>query len=577
MNTSVIDPAILEKANYWTSDAFDEATRKHVQQLIENNPEELVECFYQDLDFGTGGLRGIMGVGTNRINQYTLGMATQGLCNYLKAQHPGKEDLSVAIAHDSRNNSKTFARQVAEVFAANAIKAYLFEDLRPTPELSFAIRHLGCDSGIVLTASHNPKEYNGYKVYWNDGGQLVPPHDKGVINEVRKVAVEDIQFDYNDNLIEYIGDAIDRAYLDEVNKLSLNDAGKDDLKVVFTALHGTSIVTLPQALEENGFTQVTIVEEQATPDGNFPTVKSPNPEEAAALQLAVDKANEIDADLVIGCDPDADRVGLAVRGLNGEMTLLNGNQTGAMLINYMLHMHREKGSMPENPFIAETVVTSDLIEKIGDHYGVSTKKCLTGFKWIAEIIRNLEGKENYIVGGEESYGYLIGDFVRDKDAISAAVLLAEVAAWAKAKGSSFYRELIELYVRDGFYLERLISITKKGKAGLEEIQAMIEGFRANPPTQLGGSAVVEVIDYKTGLSKNTVSGEESKTRLPSSNFIQFITADGDKITARPSGTEPKIKFYFSVKSELESAAAFEHVHTVLNSKINRIVTELNLN
>lgn len=576
MNNSGIDSALLEKANYWTSDAFDEATRQHVQQLIENNPEELVECFYQDLDFGTGGLRGIMGVGTNRINQYTLGMATQGLCNYLNAQHPGKKDLSVAIAHDSRNNSKTFARQVAEVFAANGIKAYLFEDLRPTPELSFAIRHLGCDSGIVLTASHNPKEYNGYKVYWNDGGQLVPPHDKGVINEVRKVAVEDIKFEYSDNLIEYIGDAVDRAYLDEVKKLSLNDAGKDDLKVVFTALHGTSIVTLPQALEENGFTQVTIIEEQATPDGNFPTVKSPNPEEAAALLLAVDKANEIDADLVIGCDPDADRVGLAVRGLNGEMTLLNGNQTGAMLINYMLHMHREKGTMPENPFIAETVVTSDLIEKIGDHYGVSTKKCLTGFKWIAEIIKNLEGKENYIVGGEESYGYLIGDFVRDKDAISAAVMLAEVAAWAKAKGSSFYRELIELYVRDGFYLERLIAITKKGKAGLEEIQAMIEGFRANAPTQLGGSAVVEVIDYKTGVSKNTVSGEESKTGLPSSNFIQFITADGDKITARPSGTEPKIKFYFSVKSELESTEYFEQVRKELYSKIDRIVTELNL-
>ena len=572
---NTIEPNILEKAKYWTTASFDEKTRNHVNELINNNPQELVECFYQDLDFGTGGLRGIMGVGTNRINQYTLGMATQGLCNYLKKEVAGKQ-LSIAIAHDSRNNSKTFARQVAEVIAANGIKAYLFEDLRPTPELSFAIRHLGCDSGIVLTASHNPKEYNGYKVYWNDGGQLVPPHDKGVIDEVRKVNVEDIKFDFSDDLIEYIGEEVDRAYLDEVKKQSLNTAGKDDLKIVFTALHGTSIVTLPQALEENGFTQVSIVEKQAKPDGNFPTVVSPNPEEAAALQMAVDLANETNADLVIGCDPDSDRVGLAVRDLNGQMILLNGNQTGAMLVDYVLRMNQQNGTMPKNPFIAETVVTSDLIEKIGDAYNVPTKKCLTGFKWIAEIIRELEGKETYLVGGEESYGYLIGDFVRDKDAITAAVLLAEVAAWAKAKGSSFYKELVQLYVNHGYYLERLISITKKGKAGLEEIQKMIEDFRANPPKVLGGSPVIKILDYKSGISTDIESGQESSIGLPSSNFIQFITADGDKVTARPSGTEPKIKFYFSVKSNLNSIDDFVDVTNQLNAKIDQFVADLGL-
>ncbi len=569
------DPSILEKAKNWLSPAFDEATRNSVQQMIDTNSPELVESFYTDLDFGTGGLRGIMGVGTNRINRYTLGMATQGLCNYLKRVSPGKQ-LSIAIAHDSRNNSKPFARQVAEVIAANGIKAYLFEDLRPTPELSYAIRHLGCDSGIVLTASHNPKEYNGYKVYWNDGGQLVPPHDKAVIAEVRKVTVGDIHFDFDESLINYIGIEIDEAYLNEVANLSLNNAGKEDLKIVFTPLHGTSVTLLPKALEKTGFKNVHVVQEQATPDGNFPTVPSPNPEEAAALDMAVKLAEETGADMVIGCDPDADRVGLAVRNLDGEMVLLNGNQTGAVLIDYILDQLQQKGDLKPTDFITETVVTSDMIEKIGEHYGVTVKKCLTGFKWIAELIRDAEGKEKHLVGGEESYGYLVGDFVRDKDAISSAVLLAEAAAYYQSKGSSFYEHLVDLYTRNGFYLERLISITKKGKSGLEEIQSMIEGLRANPPKSLGGSAVTTLLDYKTGERKNTATGEVSSIGLPSSNFIQFITADGDKITARPSGTEPKIKFYFSVKQSLKSKAAFKETYTALNAKIDLIATELGL-
>lgn len=573
MNAAVIEPQIIDKAHYWLRPFFDQATREKVEHLLDNDPQELIESFYTDLDFGTGGMRGIMGVGSNRINKYTLGQATQGLSNYLKSKVVGKQ-ISVAIAHDCRNNSKSFARNVAEVFAANGIKVYLFSDLRPTPELSFAIRHLGCDSGIVLTASHNPKEYNGYKVYWNDGGQLVPPHDKGVISEVRKVRIEDINFNFDEKLIEYIGEEIDRKYLDEVKKLSLCDEGKADLKIVFTSLHGTSITLLPKALKENGFTQVHIVPEQIETNGNFPTVKSPNPEEAAALELAVNLARKVDADLVIGCDPDADRVGIAVKDLNGDMVLLNGNQTAALLVHYILHKHKENNTLPSHAFIAETVVTTDLIEKIGTSFGVNTKKCLTGFKWIAELIRETEGKEKYIVGGEESYGYLIGDFVRDKDAISAAVLLAEVAAWANAKGSSFYKELINLYVKHGYYLEHLVAITKKGKAGLEEIQKMIEGLRSNPPKQLGGSDVVEIIDYKSQISKNLITGKESPTRLPSSNFIQFLTAEGDKITARPSGTEPKIKFYFSVKSPLAALEEFDNATKQLKSKISNIVLEL---
>lgn len=575
MSNNSTENNIVEKAKQWLDPAFDQETRAIVENMISTNSPELVESFYTDLDFGTGGLRGIMGVGTNRINRYTLGMATQGLCNYLKQVH-GTKKLSIAIAHDSRNNSKPYARQVAEVIAANGIKAYLFDDLRPTPELSFAVRYLGCDSGIVLTASHNPKEYNGYKVYWNDGAQLVPPHDKAVIQEVRKVSVGDVQFNFDESNIEYIGKEIDEAYLNAVDALKLGNAGKDDLKIVFTPLHGTSVTLLPEALRRSGIEHLVTVDEQATPDGNFPTVPSPNPEEAAALNMAVKRAESNGADMVIGCDPDADRVGLAVRDLNGRMVLLNGNQTGVVLIDYILRKQKENGTLPNNGFIAETVVTTDMIEKIGNHYGVGVKKCLTGFKWIAELILEAEGKETYIAGGEESYGYLIGDFVRDKDAITAAVLLGEAAAEAKSRGSSFYEDLVNLYIQHGYYLERLIAITKKGKSGLEEIQNMIEKFRKDPPKKLGGSAVVEILDYQSRESLNLNTGMKSSIDLPSSNFIQFITADGDKITARPSGTEPKIKFYFSVREDINNVEEFEKTTIRLNGKIDQIVHELGL-
>lgn len=576
MNTATaVDPALIEKAKLWLGPTFDDETKAAVQSLLDSNPKELVESFYTDLDFGTGGLRGIMGVGSNRINKYTLGQATQGLSNYLHEQFPNTT-IKVAIAHDSRNNSKSFARQVAEVLSANGIHAYLFSDLRPTPELSYAIRYLGCMSGIVLTASHNPKEYNGYKVYWNDGAQLVPPHDKAVIAHVRKVAFADIAFTPNNDLITYIDKEIDEAYLAEISKQSQSDLGKRDLKVVFTALHGTSITLLPEALKRSGFSQVSIVEEQATPDGNFPTVVSPNPEEAAALELAVAKADAEHADIVIGCDPDSDRVGIAVRDLNDQMVLLNGNQTGAVLLHYILSQLNAKGALPPNGFIAETVVTSDLLEKIGDGFGVETKKCLTGFKWIAEMIKDAEGTQQYIAGGEESYGYLIGDFVRDKDAITASVLLAEAAAHAKATGGSFFKTLLSIYLQHGYYLERLIALTKKGKDGLEEIQQMIEGYRKQPPRTLGGSTVTHILDYQAQTKTDLRSGEITKIELPASNFIQFITEEGDKVTARPSGTEPKIKFYFSVKGSLNSMADYAETTTALNGKIDGFVRDLGL-
>ncbi len=566
---------IIEKANSWLNPVFDKETQATVRNLIDNNLDQLTESFYTDLDFGTGGMRGIMGVGTNRINRYTLGMATQGLSNYLKTQFLNQE-ISVAIAHDSRNHSKYFARQVAEVFAANGIKVYLFEDLRPTPELSFAIRYLGCQSGIVLTASQNPKEYNGYKVYWNDGGQLVPPHDKNVIAEVRKVTAADIQFDCNENLIEYIGKEVDEAYLKEVTKLSLSNAGKDELDVVFTALHGTSIVSVPPALKAAGFTKVQLVDAQSTPDGNFPTVPSPNPEEGAALEMAVAQANATNADLVIGCDPDTDRVGIAAKNLEGEMVLLNGNQTAAVLFYYILNQYKTDNKFEGNEFVAETIVTSDLIEKIADHFGVECFKCLTGFKWIAEIIKREEGKKKFIVGGEESYGYLIGDFVRDKDAVSASVMIAEAAAWAKANGGSFYSTLLDIYTEIGYYQEALISIKKEGKSGKEEIAAMMEDLRNNPPVTLAGSTVIEVLDYSKCVSTNLTSGAKSAIELPSSNVIQLITEAGDKVTARPSGTEPKIKFYFSVNTKLANTSAFKQKEAELLVRIATIQNEMNL-
>lgn len=569
-----LEQEVLAKAQAWDTENYDLPIRQEVQALIKNGGDTLTDAFYKDLDFGTGGLRGVMGAGTNRINKYTLGAATQGLSNYLKKQFKD-EAISVAIAHDSRNNSKNFSRQVAEVLAANGIKAYLFDDLRPTPELSFAVRYLGCKSGIVITASHNPPEYNGYKVYWSDGGQLVPPHDKGVIEEVRKVKPQDVKFDSTSDLIEVIGKEVDDAYLSELKKLSFGNAGKDGLKIVFTSIHGTSIVSMPPAMKAAGFTDFHIVNEQAEPNGNFPTVKSPNPEEAEALKMAVDMARHIEADIVIGTDPDADRVGMAVRDLNGELVLINGNQAASVLIYYLLERWKEQNLLTGNEFVAKTIVTTDLIDKIAAHYNVECPNCLTGFKWIADLIRNNPDKK-FIGGGEESYGYMIGDFVRDKDAIASGVMLAEAAAWAKSKGSSFYQLLIDVYVQFGFYLEDLVSLTRKGMKGAEEIAQMMENFRNNTPQHIGGERIIEVLDYQSSVTKNLETGAQSTIDLPKSNVVQFMTDKGTKITARPSGTEPKIKFYISVNTSLTSASQFQTIKGELESRIADIKKGLGL-
>lgn len=564
-----------ERAQAWLQAPYDVETQKATEKLLEQGGDALNDAFYQDLDFGTGGLRGIMGVGTNRINKYTLGAATQGLANYLNAQFPN-EEVSVAIAHDSRHNSKPFARQVAEVLSANSIKVYLYEDLRPTPALSFAIRHLNCQSGIVLTASHNPPAYNGYKVYWNDGGQLVPPHDKAVISEVRAVAPDAVNYDAKPELIEMIGDAVDQAYLAEVKKLSLSEGGKADLSVVFTSIHGTSITLVPPALENAGFKNISIVEEQATPDGAFPTVKSPNPEEAEALDMALKQAEKIGADMVIGTDPDADRVGIAVRNLQGEMELLNGNQAASVLIYYLLERWKEKGKLDGNQFVAKTIVTTDLISSIAKGYDVPCPECLTGFKWIADIIRQREGKATFIGGGEESYGYMIGDFVRDKDAVASAVLLAETAAFAKSQGSSFYEMLVDVYSKFGFYLEKLVSLKREGMKGQEEIAQMMQDFRTKTPATIAGEEILEVLDYQSSERRYTSDGRVESIELPKSNVVQFITNKGTKITARPSGTEPKIKFYVSVNDRLDDKANFPVMKGNLERQIDSITKELGL-
>lgn len=569
-----IDNAILANAKAWLQDPIDTESQAQIQSWIESNPEELTESFYKDLDFGTGGMRGIMGVGTNRVNKYTLGLATQGLSNYLH-QQLGDEAIKVAIAFDSRNNSQSLARSVAEVFSANGIKVYLFESLRPTPELSFTIRHLNCQAGIVLTASHNPKEYNGYKVYWQDGGQLVPPHDKAIIEEVRKVGLKDVKFNGNDTLIESIGRNIDEAYLKQVAQISLGNAGKKELKVVFTPLHGTSVVLMEDAFKTAGFTSISLVKEQSNPDGNFPTVDSPNPEEAAALKMAVDQAERENADLVIGCDPDTDRVGIAVRDDQGQMRLLNGNQTGAVVFEYMLSQLKQKGTDLSSSFTSTTIVTSNLLEKISLNYGVESLRCLTGFKWIAELIHRYEGEKKFIVGAEESYGYMIGDFVRDKDAISGALMIAEAAAYAKSKGSSFFAYLADIQKKYGFFQEHLISIKKEGRAGAEEIAQMMENLRSNPPKSLASKEVVELRDYKLGEITNLKNGEKRSTGLPSSNVIQLVNENGDITTARPSGTEPKIKFYFSVNRNWESGT-YDEMEKSLREIIDEMIGDLGI-
>ena len=564
-----------ERAQAWLKAPYDEETQKATQALLDEGGDALADAFYQDLDFGTGGLRGIMGVGTNRINKYTLGAATQGLANYLNQQFPNQE-VKVAIAHDSRHNSKPFARQVAEVLSANNIKVYLYEDLRPTPALSFAIRHLNCQSGIVLTASHNPPAYNGYKVYWSDGGQLVPPHDKAVIKEVRAVSADAINYDAKPELIEMIGDEIDQAYLAEVKKLSLSEGGKEDLSVVFTSIHGTSITLVPPALANAGFKNVSIVEEQATPDGDFPTVKSPNPEEAEALSMALKQAEAENADMVIGTDPDADRVGIAVRNLDGEMELLNGNQAASVLIYYLLENWKQNNKLTGKEYVAKTIVTTDLIAKIAKGYNVPCPECLTGFKWIADIIRKREGEATFIGGGEESYGYMIGDFVRDKDAVASAVMLAETAAFAKSQGGSFYEMLIDVYVKFGFYLEKLVSLKREGMKGQEEIAQMMQDFRTKTPTTIAGEQVLEVLDYQSSEHRFTADGLTEKIDLPQSNVVQFVTDKGTKITARPSGTEPKIKFYVSVNDKLDDKANFAVMKADLERRIDNICKELGL-
>ncbi|MBN2614069.1 MAG: phospho-sugar mutase [Bacteroidales bacterium] len=577
MNTN-IDPVALEKANQWLQGNYDEDTKKTIRQMMDHDLKELTESFYRDLEFGTGGLRGIMGVGSNRMNKYTVGAATQGFSNYLKKNFPG-QNIKVVISHDSRNNSRKFAQITADVFAGNGIKVFLFEDLRPTPELSFAIRYLGCQGGIMLTASHNPKEYNGYKAYFDDGGQLISPHDKNVIAEVEKITdADDVQFQGNPSLVEIIGEEVDQAYLTHVQALSLSPEiirQQKDLKIVYTALHGTGITLVPKALKNAGFEQVSLVEQQAIPDGNFPTVLSPNPEEQAAMKMAIEQAKSENADLVLATDPDADRVGIAVKEGN-DYVLLNGNQTASLLIYYLLNKWKEEGKLTGKEYIVKTIVTSELLAEIAKKFHVEYFDVLTGFKYIANIIKLLEGEKTFIGGGEESYGYLVGDFVRDKDAVISCAMIAETAAWISSQGLSMMDMLKKLYVEFGFYKEKLVSVVRKGKSGAEEIAQMMTDFRANPPRSIGGSPVVMIKDYQSSTSKDLKTGKETNINLPKSNVLQFFTEDGSKISVRPSGTEPKIKFYFGMKTELNRIEDFAAVDAFSEQHIDNIIKELKL-
>ena len=568
---------ILEKAKPWLKEPFDAETREKVKNLIDSNSDILLDSFYTDMEFGTGGMRGIMGVGTNRINKYTLGRSTQGLANYLHLVFPTKE-LKVAIAYDCRHNSKSLAKLVADVLTANNIKVYLFEELRPTPELSFTVRHLGCDAGIVLTASHNPPEYNGYKVYWNDGGQIVPPHDKKIIEQVNSVQFDKIKFKANDKLLTYIGKAVDKEFIDAcVKNGTFNTPNRAKLKVVFTSLHGTSIMSIPDALKKAGFKDVHIVKEQRKPDGDFPTVTSPNPEEPAALKMATDLAEKIGADIVIGTDPDSDRLGIAVRDLDNKIKLLNGNQTMSVMSNFLIKQWHENGRLDGNQFIGSTIVSTNLVNDIAQSYNVETKVGLTGFKWIAKMIRDAEGKQEFIGGGEESFGYMVGDFIRDKDAVTATLLACEIAIDAKNKNSTFYKELLKLYIKHGFYKEHLISLVKKGIDGAEQIKKMMTDLRNNPVKEIDRSPVEFLYDYETSSSQNLITNEKTKIDLPKSNVLIYQTVDGTRVAARPSGTEPKIKFYFSVRQPLDKIENAFVVEKLLSQKIERIIDEMNLN
>jgi len=570
---------IREKASEWLGSDFNEETRKEVREMLEKDEKKLIDAFYQDLEFGTGGLRGVMGAGTNRMNIYTLGMATQGLSNYI-IKECGSSGIKVAIAHDCRNNSRYFAETAADIFSANGFEVYLFEALRPTPELSFAIRHYKCQSGVVITASHNPPEYNGYKAYWNDGGQVVAPHDEAIIDEVRKIkSVSEIKFNAQKDRIKIIGKETDQVFLNEVLKMSINPEiirKNSNIGIVYTPIHGTGGTVVPQALKMFGFTNIGNVPEQDIVDGNFPTVKSPNPEEPAALSMAIKKASETGADLVMATDPDADRLGLAVRNNKGDFVLLNGNQTGVVLTHYILSQYKERNKYKGNEYIIKTIVTTDLLDRIAEKYRVKCYNVLTGFKFFAELIRKLEGKEKYIGGGEESYGFLPGDYVRDKDAVASCALAAEIAAFAKEKGKTIYGMLVDIYLEYGLYREKLINIVRKGAEGAAEIKAMMKGYRSDPPKTINNSRVVRIDDYESLVSTDLRSGEKKRIELIKSDVLQFFLEDGSKISVRPSGTEPKIKFYFSVNTPLASSDKFDETERLLDRRIADIIRDMRL-
>lgn len=571
---------VKQRANIWLDGNFDEETKARITDMMENDEDELIDAFYRYLEFGTGGLRGIMGVGTNRMNIYTVGMATQGLCNYIKKEFIESDTIKVAVAYDCRNNSRLFAETAAKIFSANKFKVYLFESLRPTPELSYAIRFYGCQSGIVITASHNPKEYNGFKAYWSDGGQVISPHDKNIIQEAQKITdINEVRFEGTQKNIQIIGNELDERYTDQIKTLSLSPEiieRNKDLKIVYTPIHGTGVVLVPLVLKKFGFQNIYTVPEQDKTDGNFPTVHSPNPEEPAALAMALDKAREVDADLVMATDPDADRVGIAVKNHNNEFVLLNGNQTAALLVHYLLSARFIKGKLKGNEYIIKTIVTSELLSEIAEKYNVEHFDVLTGFKYIADIIKKHEGKKKFIVGGEESYGYLAGEFVRDKDAVMSCALIAEATACAKDKGKSLYDQLIDIYLEYGFYLERLVNIVKKGKSGAEEIQKMMDDLRNAPPETINNSPVMLIHDFQIQTTYDLLSHLRYQITLPKSNVLQFILQDGSKISVRPSGTESKIKFYFSVNGELKNRDNFEKVKGLLEKKIDNIILSLGM-
>ncbi|MBA6151268.1 phospho-sugar mutase [Gelidibacter maritimus] len=571
-----IEPKILERINTWLTPTFDKETQDKIKDSIAFQPKEIQEAFYKDLEFGTGGMRGIMGVGTNRINKYTLGRNTQGLSNYLHEQFPN-ETPKVVIAYDCRHNSKTLAKVVADVFSANNIQVYLFEDLRTTPELSFSVRHLGCQCGIVLTASHNPPEYNGFKVYWQDGGQLVPPQDAEIVTEINSLEYSEINFKSNEQFIKIIGKEVDEAFINaSVKNGNFTDQkAKDDITVVFTSLHGTSIVTIPETLERAGYKNVHVVKEQAEPDGDFPTVESPNPEEPEALKMALELAEKVNADIVVGTDPDCDRLGVAVRDLEGKLILLNGNQAMLVMTDFLLRQWKKQGKLDGNEFVGSTIVSTPMVKVLTNSYGVEYKEGLTGFKWIAKMIKDFP-ELDFIGGGEESFGFMVGDFVRDKDAVTSTLLACEIEAQAKADGSSFYETLLQLYVTHGLYKEHLVAITKKGMEGAQEIKQMMIDARENPLKEINGSKVTRIEDYQTSKARNFVSNTDENIAIPKSNVIIYYTEDGSKIALRPSGTEPKIKFYMSVNAPLSSIEEYAAVDSQLQEKIDAILKDMNL-